>query len=996
MVVAERFLLQAKLGSGPSGATFQALDQSSRQTVALKIVEGARVRSDRLPRHLKKLLDLDLPTFERPSTFGLDGKDWYFVRGDVKSDTIDLRLWREPIAWGEALNCVKALATALVPLHRAGLAHLGLSSSNVLVTGRGYTLLDAGISYLEPTMLRLRALPTMDLHVNLAPEQVLGAKGVGPRSDLFALGVLLHEMLSGRGVFSGPYPLAALTRLFHGAPPPPTRVAPGVPRWADDLQAALLQKTTERRPREAEELLEMLERWEQEAPRTPRLPRFGEREQRTQGLLLLGGRSVGERPDALPQGEAFSKQARKLNLLATALPDGSVMVVPPAGSPAEQIASLGKLALEFRAKNPRAPLVLAAGCGEIWGDLPEGDLPDRAAALLQGEARRCKDGAEGVRTDGLVAALLRGLLPLGLDDGGHLLGTEGSPEASPRQEAPEEQPEHGASEPTDWASRQGVLDALGPSWKVALRAGSLFGDICWRSGIEGLVGGALDWPGLLQSGHLRPRLPSRFPGETEFEFDDPALRSSAYRSLVEEDRRAGHRFAAQWLEKAGASADEVVHHLEKSNDPELLVSFCVRQARNLAAQGGAEEALEWLQRGENSGAEDLSELLQLRLQLQCQLGHRTQARKAALRAMEGLPREGAAYQRVLGDLLETCGLVGDLKRINGWLDRLLKQQPGETAPSEAQALLWVQAATAAFRVGKFEAMTALLERLGPQPSWPAALARLQMLRAQRARLAGYPAASLTLHRSAAAALQGAGEATLAHAIDAEIAQDLLDAGATYEAEQLAATTLALARIADEGEVEARCKVTLGLALQRRTSFELARSTVREATSFFGGRGNKLQEGEARCALATILLAASDHEGATREAERAQGALQSFPPSQMRALELLARLRLARGDLEGAQALCEQARVCAEGLGPAVDGATLLRPVRAQLAQLRSERQEARQLLLEIEQHLQDRAAGYAERSLQEAFLRHVPEHARLLQQARLFSILPPEGEPGDG
>jgi tetratricopeptide (TPR) repeat protein len=989
-LVAGRFLLQGKLGSGPCGATFQGQDQATQQPVVVKLLDGQRLRAGKLPRSLKVILDLDAPSLVRPLSFGQEEGFWYFVRPWLEGETVEVRLWREPMPWAEALALFQAVIKALEPLHQAGVAHLGVSPANLLVTPQGRVqVLDAGVSYLEAKGPRLRVLPSMDLQANLAPEQVR-SETADARSDLFSLGLLLHELVTGRGAFSGAYPAAALARLLLGEPPPLLQRIPTAPVWADELLASLLAKAPERRPADAAALLHALDAFRARPPVTPRLGRFGEREQRPQALLLLGGRTLVDRVDALIQAETLGKLARKAGLESVVLPDGTAMVAADPRRPLlEQLRAVARLALEQRGKFPRGPLVLAGGQGELLGLLPHGDLPDRAAALLQIEARRCKDGARGLRLDNFAAALLRRDFSPGSDDEGYLLDPE-APPAPPR--APEES-KSAEDESAELAIQQARIDTLEPRHKAALRAAALLGEPSWRSGVEAILGAPVDWPSLLETGLLRPRLPPTFPGETEFEFVDSALRRALRLSLVDEDRRLGHRSAARWLERIGAPPEQIAAHLEEAQDTAQLTEFCARVAGDLLARGQPEEALPWLDRGENTGTEELGPLQALRLKALLRLGQRNQARKAAIRSLEGFPKDSEEHLSILGDLVEICGLVGDFKRLISVLERLQRQRPDP--PSAAWLRAATQGAQAALRIGKFEAADALLERVAVALPSPELRGRLLLVRALRADFAGYPAASLTLRRGAVAAFRGAGEEVQTCAAEAEVALDLLGAGATFEAELLATQALQWARRMALPEVEARCKVALGLALQRGAGFELARSTVREATSFFGGRGNKLFEGEARCALASILLASSDLEGARREAERAQGALSSFPPYQLRALVLLGQTKLAQGKVEEAAQLCAQAVSLGESMAPVVDTRALLRPLQAQVAQINGQREEARQLFLEIERHLGERAAGFDDATLREAYLRHVPEHARMLQFARLFSILPPAHDDPD-
>lgn len=1000
-LMAGRFLLQERLGSGPLGSTFQGVDQSTGQRVVVKLLDGQRVPAGKLPKAFQTIHGGDVPGLVRYVAHGFEEGSWFLVRPWLDGDTVDMRLWRDPLPWTEALQIVREVARVVAGLHRRNLAHLGLGPSNLLVSGGQVMVLDAGVAYLESTVPRLRLRPSQDFQADFAPEQVRVGRSAGARADVFALGVMLRELTASRPPFLGSYPMAALGRLMCCEPPPLRSLAPNVPAWAEELLDALLAKDPERRPHDAEALLKLLDAGAERAPQTPRLPGFGEKEQRVQALLMLGGRWLHDRPDAVAQADLLARALTSAGFAHDRLADGTLLAVTsPSAALADQLQGLARAALEAKRKFPRAPMALVAGRGESRGRLQDGDLLDRTAALLLLEGRRT-EGSD-LRIDKLVSALLPGW-PTGTDDIGHLLGSASAPPSSRRAtpaESDEESDDAADREEREadstagevaLAAGQGRLDTIGLPQCRALRAASIFIGCSWRSGVEEVLGEAIDWRSLLDLGLLRPRLPSKIEGEVEFEFVEDELREIAYGSLTEDDRGLGHRRAAAWLERKGQPVVDVVVHWERSHDLEGFVGFCLRAAQQALAQSDPEEALRWLDRGESSGLDGLGDLLRLRGSILVQLGQRAQARRGLIRALESTLRDSPEYFRSQGELLETCGLVGDLKRYTSTAERMnnLSPRPELRVP---WATTLAQGVAAALRLGKVELAETMLHKASEvaQASGDARL-RGQLLRARalRAKLTGYPAANLNLCRAASVALRASEQPALAYDADVELAAAYLDAGVSFDAEQLATQTLGLARKLALAEVEARCKIILGLALQRRANYDVARTTIREASSFFGGRGNKLFEGEARCALAAILLAWNDLDGARREAERAQGALAPFPAFQIQALAILAQAQLALGQAEDAARTCDQAQAVVIPLGALVDVEALLRPIRAQLHRLAGERDEARRLLLATEQALTERARSFEDPTMRDAYLRHVPEHARVLQLARLISIPPP-------
>jgi len=157
----------------------------------------------------------------------------------------DLRPWldRTPVPLAELAPLGAAIATALHDLHRQHVVHLDLKPSNLLLRPDGrVVLIDFGLAWHEdvPDLLGDHFHQPLGSAPYLAPEQVVGVRG-DPRSDLFALGVLLYTLATGERPFGYPRRRAGLRRRLWQVPPPPRRLNPALPPWFQEIVLRLLE-----------------------------------------------------------------------------------------------------------------------------------------------------------------------------------------------------------------------------------------------------------------------------------------------------------------------------------------------------------------------------------------------------------------------------------------------------------------------------------------------------------------------------------------------------------------------------------------------------------------------------------------------------------------------------------------------------------------------------------------------------------------------------------
>jgi TolB-like protein len=203
------------LGAGGMGEVYRAHDPRLGRDVAIKILPpetaGDADAVGRLTREARAVAALSHPGILTIHDIGQDGERCYFVTELLEGETLRQRLARGPLTWREAVPIARAVADALAAAHAAGIVHRDLKPENVFVTANGVAkILDFGVAKVVAPAIDVThvstALTAPGLVVGtvayMAPEQLEG-RAVDHRTDQFAFGLLLHELLSGTHAFAG-------------------------------------------------------------------------------------------------------------------------------------------------------------------------------------------------------------------------------------------------------------------------------------------------------------------------------------------------------------------------------------------------------------------------------------------------------------------------------------------------------------------------------------------------------------------------------------------------------------------------------------------------------------------------------------------------------------------------------------------------------------------------------------------------------------------------
>ncbi len=264
-VVADRYEVQEVLGSGGMASVYRAHDRLLERSVALKILHEHFSRDpefvERFRREARAIARVSHPNIVTVIDRGtFDGLE-YIVFEHVRGETLKEMVEREgPLPVAEALSLAHQVARALAFAHARGIVHRDVKPHNVLVDEeRGAKVTDFGLARsLDPDHDITQTGTVMGTSDYIAPEQAAG-QAVDERSDQYALGVLLYEVLAGEVPFPAESYMAAAVRHMRDPVPSVRERRPDVPRRVDELIQRALAKRPEDRFPTTEEMVTALE-----------------------------------------------------------------------------------------------------------------------------------------------------------------------------------------------------------------------------------------------------------------------------------------------------------------------------------------------------------------------------------------------------------------------------------------------------------------------------------------------------------------------------------------------------------------------------------------------------------------------------------------------------------------------------------------------------------------------------------------------------------------
>lgn len=276
-VVDDRFELGEPIGEGGMGTVYRARDRATGGAVALKIVRVVNEQTDaRFEREAAALADLSHPGIVRYVAHGLTATGERYLAMELLSGvTLAERLVGGALGVSETLAVGRGIASALAAAHAKELVHRDVKPGNVFLEGGSASrvkVLDFGLARGPGGPLVTRAGSLLGTPSYMAPEQVRGDRAIDARADVFALGALLFECLTGKPPFAGADTEAVLAKVLLEQPPPARELRPEVPLALEALITTMLRKDPEGRPRDAAEVARALAAVEETGtePESPR------------------------------------------------------------------------------------------------------------------------------------------------------------------------------------------------------------------------------------------------------------------------------------------------------------------------------------------------------------------------------------------------------------------------------------------------------------------------------------------------------------------------------------------------------------------------------------------------------------------------------------------------------------------------------------------------------------------------------------------------------
>ncbi|MFW5966978.1 MAG: serine/threonine protein kinase [Persicimonas sp.] len=276
--LSERYLIEGCLGSGGMGAVYQAEHTLMKKKVAVKVLHGDITGHgeavERFRREAQAAAHIDHPNVCVATDFGEmpDGR-FFLVMEYLEGNTLDERLvCVERFEPKRALHIARQICDALIQAHRRGIVHRDLKPENVMLVHRGgdtdfVKIMDFGVARVrigdgEAAGAKItQAGRVYGTPHYMAPEQAAGSESVDHRADLYSLGVLLFEMLTGTLPFADESATRVMAMHMTREPPSIEERAPDVdfPRGLADLVDRLMAKEPDDRPESAEEVREALD-----------------------------------------------------------------------------------------------------------------------------------------------------------------------------------------------------------------------------------------------------------------------------------------------------------------------------------------------------------------------------------------------------------------------------------------------------------------------------------------------------------------------------------------------------------------------------------------------------------------------------------------------------------------------------------------------------------------------------------------------------------------
>jgi serine/threonine-protein kinase len=316
------FTIDKELGSGAMGTVYLGRYTKTGQIMAIKIMAPGigstnAVAADRFEREITILKQLNHPNIVRFYGAGKQQGMRYFAMEFIDGESLDKVMARRGrMTWEEVVELGKQLCAALQHAHEKGIIHRDLKPSNVMVLSDGtLKLTDFGIAKDTDLETLTATNCTVGTASYMSPEQCKGERNITHKSDLYSLGIMFYELLTGQKPFKADSPMEMFMLHVNGPFERPSRQVLDIPVWLDTLVCQLLEKKPEQRPLDSTTVANTLDTIQEKVEaqqsagveavrrrmidRTPGQKRLAEEDKDAARVLLTG------------KGKAKRKQSKK-------------------------------------------------------------------------------------------------------------------------------------------------------------------------------------------------------------------------------------------------------------------------------------------------------------------------------------------------------------------------------------------------------------------------------------------------------------------------------------------------------------------------------------------------------------------------------------------------------------------------------------------------------------------------------------------------------------
>jgi len=260
--VAGRYQILEELGRGGMGVVYKAEDTKLKRTVALKFLPQELTHipdvKDRFMREAQAAAALDHPNICTVHEFDEAEEKAFISMAYIEGQSLKKKIESGPLELDEAIRIALQVAEGLRKAHKSGVVHRDIKSANIMVTEEDQAkIMDFGLARIAGGTLVTKEGMTMGTIAYMSPEQARGEE-VDHRTDIWSLGVVMYEMLTGQLPFKGEHEQAIVYSILKEKPEPITDLKADIPVSIVEVVSKALEKDPDKRYKQAEELLDDL------------------------------------------------------------------------------------------------------------------------------------------------------------------------------------------------------------------------------------------------------------------------------------------------------------------------------------------------------------------------------------------------------------------------------------------------------------------------------------------------------------------------------------------------------------------------------------------------------------------------------------------------------------------------------------------------------------------------------------------------------------------